>query len=243
MYAVETNHWWFAGKRILFKRLLRERLSRGGLRILDVGCGTGAVGVDFSSYGWLCAVDRSIDALAFARSRGLKAVVASEATSLPFADATFDLVIAFDVIEHVANDVGMLLELGRVLRPGGAVAIHVPAWPALWSHHDEILEHKRRYTRKQLRRVLLEAGFRIRHLGWASAAILAPAVAVRASARLRERLRGKPTLAPDGEDHAELYPLSPRLNNVMLSVYKAEALLAGSIGLPFGLSLAAVAER
>ncbi len=243
MYAVEMDHWWFAGKRALFRRLLGARLERPGLRILDVGCGTGAAAVDFGRYGWICAADRSRDALAFVRSRGVENVVASDAAKLPFAESSFDIVLAFDIIEHVVDDAGMARELRRVLRPGGAAAIHVPAWPSLWSRHDEILEHRRRYTRRSLRALLTAAGFDLEHFGWASAAIFLPAVALRSLARVGLRSDEKKTAGDDDSEAAELYPLPPLLNRAMLGVYKAEAALAKSVGLPFGLSLAAVAVR
>lgn len=234
MYSVEWTHWWFAGKRVLFRRLLRERLARPGLRILDVGCGTGAVAVDFGGCGWLCASDRSPDALAFARSRGVDNVVASDAGRLPFASESFDLVLAFDIIEHVDDDRAMLRELRRVLRPGGAVAIHVPAWPSLWSRHDEVLEHRRRYTRHALTRLIGDCDLRAEHLGWASAAIFLPAVAMRSVQRLG--------IGSDDE-HTDLYGLPGPLNALMLGVYRAESVLATTVGLPFGLSLAAIAAR
>jgi SAM-dependent methyltransferase len=239
MYAVETNHWWFAGKRTLFKRLLRERLSHANLRILDIGCGTGAAAVDFSSFGWLCAVDRSSDALAFARSRGLQNVVGSDATSLPFAQGSFDLVIAFDVIEHVEDDRGMMSEIKRILRPGGAAAIHVPAWPFLWSRHDDVLHHKRRYTRRSLRTLIAESGFTIEHFGWASAAIFPPAVLLRTFERIVGERRA-PTQMASEDEAAELYVLPRPLNAALHGIYRAEAALAARVGLPFGLSLAAI---
>jgi SAM-dependent methyltransferase len=233
MYAVESRHWWYAGKRVLFKRLLRRRLASGASRMLDVGCGTGAVAVDFERYGRVFVCDRSREALAFARSRGVRDPVACDATHIPFADRSFDLVLAFDVIEHVEDDREMLCELKRVLRPGGAVAIHVPAWPSLWSRHDEALEHKRRYTRRRLARVIDESGLTTEYLGWASTTIFVPALLVRAA----RRSRGS---TDQGQD---IFALPGPLNAAMLSVYRAEAALAAATGLPFGLSLAAIAAR
>jgi SAM-dependent methyltransferase len=243
MYEVETGHWWFAGKRILFKRLLRERLSASGLRILDIGCGTGAVAVDFSRYGWVCAADRSIDALAFVRSRGATTVAASDAAILPFRSQSFDLVLAFDIIEHVDDDAAMVAELARVLKPGGAVAIHVPAWPSLWSRHDEVLEHRRRYTRRSLASLLERSPLSIEYLGWSSATIFLPAVAMRWARRLVPARNGSDLPAAGDDETADIFSLPGPLNAALRSVYRAEASLAASIGLPFGLSLAAIAVR
>ncbi len=233
MYAVESTHWWYAGKRALFKRLLRDRLSRAPLRILDTGCGTGAVAVDFGAYGRVCACDRSRDALAFARTRGVTTIVASDAAEVPFAAECFDLVLAFDVIEHVDDDLRMLTDLMRVTRRGGAIAIHVPAWPSLWSHHDEVLEHKRRYTRRGLRALIEAAGLELEYLGWTSASIFLPAVAMRLLRRF---------LASD-ESGQDLFALPGPLNASMYGVYRLEAEVAARTGLPFGLSLAAIAAR
>ena len=236
MYRVEENHWWFAGKRALFKRLLRSRLAGANLKILDIGSGTGAVPEDFGRFGWICATDRSIEALRFARSRGVEAVACCDALSIPIANDSVDLVLAFDILEHVDNDAGALDELTRVLKPGGAAAIHVPAWPWLWSAHDEALEHKRRYTRKSFTTLLAQSSLKIEHLGWSGATILAPAFAVRG---LRRLLPDRP-----GEtSEANVFTLPKPLNALMRSVYDIEAAAAAGIGLPFGLSLAAIATK
>lgn len=233
MHAVEVDHWWFAGKRMLFKRILAERLARPGLRMLDVGSGTGAVPADFQRHGWILATDRSLDAMRFARGRGVAAAAVSDATLLPVASAAVDLVLAFDVIEHVDDDRGMLVEIARVLRPGGAVAIHVPAWPSLWSRHDEVLQHKRRYTRRSLARLIAESPLDLEYLGWSSAAILAPAFVLRGI----ERIVGPRT------ETADIYPAPAPVNALLKGIYRIEAALAATTGLPFGLSLAAIAVR
>ena len=129
MYALESTHWWFWGKRLVMRRLLGDRLTKGNLRILDIGCGAGANAVELSSYGMVTACDRSLAALAFVRSRGIDDVVAAEAPELPFCDNAFDVITAYDVIEHVGDDSAFVRELARVLAPGGALAVHVPAWP------------------------------------------------------------------------------------------------------------------
>ncbi len=233
MYEVETAHWWFAGKRVLFAKLLERRLCAGDLHILDAGCGTGAVAADFGRYGAITAMDRSLEALRLARSRGLGCLVNGDAASFPFAEACFDLVLAFDVIEHVEDDAGFIAAMAASLKPGGALAVHVPAWPFMWSRHDEILEHKRRYTRRGLRELLLGQDLVLEHLGWSNCSIFVPAAAVRL---LRRAFSKEPQAA-------DLAVVPRPLNTALLGLAHAEAAMARAVGLPFGLSLAAVARK
>ena len=233
MYDVEADHWWFSGKRLLMRRLLGERLHRRDLRLLDVGCGAGANAVELASYGEVVASDRSLDALGFVRSRGIAKVVAASAPELPFASGSFDVVTAYDIIEHVEDDARFLAELGRVLRPGGALAIHVPAWPFLWSNHDVVLEHKRRYTRAGLRALIQSSGLRLDYLGWASCAIFAPTAGI----RLLRRVTG-------AQEHgADLGVVPAPINRILRGVYRVEAEVAARTGLPVGVSLAAIVTR
>ncbi|MCC6766670.1 MAG: methyltransferase domain-containing protein [Deltaproteobacteria bacterium] len=231
MYATEATHWWFSGKRLLMRRLLGERLRRPGLRILDVGCGAGATAVDFSADGRVCACDRSLHALRFVGERGIATRVAADAAGLPFRDGAFDVVLALDVLEHVTDDAGFLRELGRVLAPGGALAIHVPAWPSLWSRHDEVLEHKRRYTRRTLKALLRDSPLQIAYLGWASCAIFPVTVAIRLARRLTNA----------ESEGADLGVVPAWLNRLLTGVYRVESSLAVYTGLPFGVSLAVIA--
>jgi SAM-dependent methyltransferase len=234
MHAVEVDHWWFAGKRTLFKRLLRDRLAKPRLKMLDVGSGTGAVPQDFQRFGWICATDRSVDAMRFAQEKHVTRTAVCDATALPFADRSMDLVLAFDIIEHVEDDRGMLEELARVLKPGGAAAIHVPAWPSMWSRHDEVLEHKRRYTRRGFRQLLEESPLEIEYLGWASASIFPPAFLLRTVRR---------DGGGDSAGNADIFSLPEPLNTIARGIYRVEAEIAATAGLPFGMSLAAVAGR
>lgn len=233
MYALESGHWWFWGKRRLMQRMLGRKLAQPGLRILDIGCGAGANALELSAFGAVTASDRSLDALAFVRSRGVERVVAAEAPRLPFADGSFDVVTAYDVIEHVEDDSGFVRELARVLAPGGTLAVHVPAWPSLWSGHDVALEHKRRYTRRGLRALVDGSGLRIARISWTNCAIFLPVLATRWASN---------TLGA-GDDSANLGVVPAPLNALLRGIGRVEASLAATTGLPFGVSLAVIATR
>jgi SAM-dependent methyltransferase len=94
-------------------------------------------------------VDISAPALAKLRARGAQ-VALSQVGSLPFADATFDLVCALDIVEHVEDDDGALSELSRVAKPGAALLVSMPLHPSLWTSFDDFVGHKRRYEPPQL---------------------------------------------------------------------------------------------
>lgn len=237
MYALEASHWWFWSKRHLMRRLLGARLAgdspRSGLRILDIGCGAGANALELSGYGSVTASDRSLEALAFVRSRGVDNVVAAEAPQLPFRDGAFDIVTAYDVIEHVEDDHAFVAELARVLAPGGALAVHVPAWPFLWSGHDVALEHKRRYTRRALLDLLRSSGLRIDRVSWTNCTIFVPVAASR-------WVRGRFGI-DDGSANLGVVPAP--VNALLRGVGRLEAAVAAAVGLPIGVSLAALATR
>ncbi len=233
MYAVESSHWWFSSKRALFLALLESRLGAAPLRILDAGCGSGAVAAEFGRFGPVVAMDRSLEALHLARSRGITTLVNADAASFPFPKDSFDLVLAFDVIEHIDDDAAFVSSLAGVLKPGGALAVHVPAWPFMWSRHDEILEHKRRYTLQSLRSLVQESGLVLEHIGWSTCSVFPAAAALRTLRRLSGR----------EPESADLGVVAAPINSLLAMVGRCEARIAASVGLPFGLSLAAVAAR
>src|ERR1051325_1458610 len=167
MYEVEETHWWFVGRRRIIgsfvEKICRE-LGQVRPRILDVGCGTGANLELLGEYGDAEGVDVSPEALSFWRARGLANVRQGAAEKLPFADESFDLVTGLDVVEHLDDDVAGLKEMHRVLKPGGHPLLFVPAFMFLWGVQDDISNHRRRYTKQGLRRVVEQAGFAVERL-------------------------------------------------------------------------------
>ena len=172
MNDVEGNHWWFVGRRAILEEFLRQITQNPKSKIknpkfLDVGCGTGANLEMLANFGTAEGVDVSDDALEFCKAKGLKAHKGL-AESLPFADESFDVVTALDVVEHLDDDVAGLKEMHRVLKTGGKTLIFVPAFMWLWGVQDDISNHRIRYTKKQITDRLNLAGFEIERATFAN---------------------------------------------------------------------------
>ncbi|WP_440064051.1 class I SAM-dependent methyltransferase [Streptosporangium sp. OZ121] len=173
---VEDRHWWYRERRAILARELRGLGPPG--RALDVGAAGGGNTRVLVGHGWDALVaDFSETAVELARERGLRAIHA-DARDLPLPDADFDLVTAFDVLEHIEEDGRAAGELVRVLRPGGTALITVPCDMALWSAHDVASGHVRRYTREGLNALLTGAGLVVDRL-WSWNVLLRPVVALR----------------------------------------------------------------
>lgn len=159
--ALEDTHWWYAERRALLASSVR-RLAPG--RALDIGAAGGGNTRVLKHLGWSAtALEYGPDGAEIALERGLP-VVRADACRLPFMDEALDLAVAFDVLEHIEDDVGAAHEIRRVLRPGGVALIAVPADPRLWSAHDEAVGHVRRYTGKGLRSLLEQSGLTVESL-------------------------------------------------------------------------------
>ena len=235
MRRLEDRHWWFVGKRLLVAALLGDTLTRSGLRVLDVGCGTGGVLAGLGGGIRPFGVDRSTLALAHCRARGLTAVACSSAGDLPFAAGSFDVVMLLDVLEHFADEQRLLAEIRRLVRTGGRVLVSVPAFQFLWSQHDAVLHHIRRYRAGQLRRVLEQGRFTIERLTYTNAVAFPPAVLVRGILQRFGLMAGEG--GTDFREHGAL------VNDSLVGAYRLEAAaLARGLRVPVGLSVAAVAR-
>lgn len=170
---LEEEHFWFQGRRAIFFDLLEQSLSEtasgtastnseasnGQARqILEIGCGAGGMLGPLARFGNVTGLDISREYLQFCHSRGHRRIVTGSGYELPFRDHSFDLVALFDVIEHIEDDLQVLREVRRVLRPGGRVFISVPAYQFLFSQNDRVAHHLRRYTASKLRKNLNAAG-------------------------------------------------------------------------------------
>jgi len=235
MYEVEGSHWWFQGRRRIISSFL-EPLAREytgqNLRMLDVGCGTGANLELLSKYGQAEGVDVSEEALAFCASRGLRNVKKGRAEELPFDNQSFNIVTALDVVEHLDDDFLGLREMYRVLKPGGSAVLFVPAFMFLWGVQDDISHHRRRYTLPEIRSAVTEAGFRVERATYINISFFLPILA----GRLLMRLTG---FRPASENNLTI----SSLNGFLGSIFGAEALLLRHMNFPLGVSAICIARR
>jgi SAM-dependent methyltransferase len=231
MLALDERHWWYRGRRRVLAAVLHgiPLPPPGQTRLLDAGCGSGRTLDDLARLGEAHGIELNPLGVRAARRRGHD-VREGPVESLPFEDASFDLVTCLDVIEHTDDDTAALRELRRVTRPGGHAVLTVPAHPRLWSRHDELNGHRRRYTAGSLRAAAGRAGWEVLRMTGFNVAYLAPAALVRVARR------------GAGDDaSSELALTPPALDRALELPLRAEAaLIARGRDLPPGLSLLAV---
>jgi SAM-dependent methyltransferase len=230
--AVEDRYWWYRGRRRIVVDVVRSLSLPSQPQILDAGCGSGRNLVELSAFGRVVGLEPSSRGAEVARARGVGEVVVAEIETMPFDASCFDLIACLDVLEHIEDDLGALLALRRVARPGGVLLITVPAYPRLWSSHDELNEHCRRYTRSALLGRAAEAGWRPLRTTHFNLLLLP----VAAAWRLGERLRSS-----DATPASELVSTPAALNWLLEQPLRAEAaLLRSGRRIPAGLSLVGV---
>jgi SAM-dependent methyltransferase len=224
------DYWWYVSRSRLLEAALRERVE-GAALALDLGSADGPSAAWFrEATGRTAALD--ID------PRGLGADgVCGSALALPFADATFDAVAAFDVIEHCDPQEAALGEVFRVLRPGGRFLMSVPAYAWAWSDFDVANGHHRRYTRSRASSALERAGFRVDRATYGFASTF-PMFAAERLARKATRRRAH------GPADVVGLPAVPRaVNSALSGLSRLDAALLRHTDLPFGSSVFVAATR
>lgn len=231
---LEERHFWYAARRRQVARRLRPAPCSDA-RALDLGAGSGGNTRLLAEAGYRAvALEHHPLAADMTHSRGID-VVRGDGHHLPFSDATFDAVLACDVLEHLSRDDEAVAEVHRVLRPGGQFLLTVPADPRLWSEHDVALQHHRRYTRASLQSLLETSTFTVDTLtSWM--VLLRPAVA------LRRRLGRGASAIPDDEPVSDLEEVSAPLNAVLGLALRLEHHLPW-LGRRAGVSLIADATK
>jgi len=239
MYRFEDRYWWFVARRHLITSLLGTYYPQDGrLQILDIGCGTGAMLDELAPFGHVVGADFSPEALQFCITRGVGADLArADVRRLPFADASFDVVTAMDIVEHIDDDKAAACEIFRVLRPGGRLLVTVPAFASLWSEHDEALHHHRRYTVPRLKDLFQRVGLTVDKVSY-TVTTLFPAIWV-----FRQVSNLLPKRSANSEKKANLINFADPINAALLSLSQWETRLVHRRNLPFGVTVVCIARR
>jgi SAM-dependent methyltransferase len=234
-HELEETHWWYRGRRRVIGQLVAGLDLPPHADILDAGCGSGRNMLDLVALGSVTGVEVSDASVARARARSVGEVLQCSITELPFPDAQFDAAVCLDVIEHVEDQLTALRELYRVVRPGGSLLITVPAYQWLWSEHDVINHHERRYTARTLREPATAAGWQLVRTTYFNGSLLPVAI-------LHRRLTRRSHLVD--EPVSDLHETPDRLNRLLEWPLRFEArLIALGWRIPAGLSLAAVLRK
>ncbi|MBI5952816.1 MAG: class I SAM-dependent methyltransferase [Chloroflexi bacterium] len=237
MFEVETAHWWYLGMEKITRAILDQwHSAKPNSTVLDAGCGTGAaMSTYLADYGDVTGIDVSPLALGFCRKRNLTSLGLASVSYIPFPPASFDLVTSFDVLyeQAVPNDLAALTEFRRVLRPNGLTLLRLPAYNWLRGQHDLTIHTARRYTVPQVTRLLEDSGFQPVRVTYANTFLFPLALAK----RLLERI------FPPAPASSDLSVNVGRLNGLFKHILASEAFFVSRIGLPFGLSVIALARK
>lgn len=232
MAAIEERHWWFVARRQILSALIDRMYLPSDARILEAGCGTGGNLAMLSRYGELHAFEFDDGARALSAAKGLCPV---DFGALPdrvdASGAPYDLIAMLDVLEHVDEDVASLATLSAMLAEDGRLLLSVPAVPALWSSHDELHHHKRRYTKAGLAQVCSSAGLAIESISYFNSLLFPLALAQRVAVKLL-----------GSTQPIDAVPAAP-VNATFQAIFAAERHVLGRMGFPIGLSLYVVARR
>ncbi|MCB0210757.1 MAG: class I SAM-dependent methyltransferase, partial [Anaerolineae bacterium] len=224
-FLVEDNHWWFSSRTRALNTVIQSLIpQKPALKLLDVGCGAGNMIHHLSKYGQVKGLEIDPRPVAMARQRGYDVDLFDVTKQMPFDEATFDVITALDVIEHNEDDMAILADSYRVLKPGGHMVITVPAFMFLWTHNDDINAHVRRYTADELTAKLSKTGFKVRRVTYNNFFVFPLAATL---LMLRRSTGAKTELAShhmdEDEYQVEMEPASPPVNAALTMVGKVEA--------------------
>jgi SAM-dependent methyltransferase len=232
MAELDDRHWWYrARRRILADLIRREARPPANAQILEIGCGTGHNLEMLGEFGHVDGLELDEEARALSEKRLGRRVLSSPLPELAeVANRHYDLIGAFDVIEHIEDDRAALACIATKLKPGGKFVMAVPAHQWMWSAHDVVNHHKRRYSKAALRALIEGSPLQLVKIGYFNSLLFPLAMAERATSKLR------------GKENADVRLPPAPLNAALEKVFEAERYLVGRLPLPPGLSLFAIAS-
>jgi SAM-dependent methyltransferase len=232
MAELDQRHWWYRARREVLAELIRRIVDPPkDADILEIGCGTGHNLAMLGDFGRVDALELDDEARAHAQKRLGRSVMSAPLPQLAgVPEHHYDLIGAFDVIEHIDDDEAAIASIATRLKPSGKFVMTVPAHQWMWSAHDVVNHHRRRYSKRRLKLLIENSPLKLERIGYFNCLLFPLAVAERLSSRLRKK------------DEADLKLPAAPLNRALERVFAAERHLVARVPLPPGLSLFAVAS-
>ena len=233
-YQMERQHWWFVIRaKIILERIQKLSNPNGSLKILNVGVATGRSTELLEKFGEVTSLEYDQDCCEFLRQELHIPVIQGSVLDLPFESGSFDLVCAFDVIEHVEDDQQAVKELKRVCKDQGLVVVTVPAFMQLWSHHDVVNQHYRRYVLKQLKQLFDDKTHKTIYYSYFNTFLFIPIWFFRQLSRI---LPQKWARKESGSDFSVINSKS-FLNKIFYTIFNTECIWLRYGRFPFGVSI------
>lgn len=233
-HDLEEKDWWFKSRREAVCKFISK--NDKNISILDVGCAGGLLLQDLTKAGFadLSGIDVSAEAIEKCRQKGYQQTYLMDGSNINLPGKSFDIVVSSDSLEHIQNEKEALVNWFSLLKPGGKLVLFVPAFMFLWSHHDNLNHHFRRYTKKELIGKLKAAGFEIERAGYWNFMLFLPIACIRF---LKNKFYSGSSPSPD------MNKTKPVLN-VMLRIFLIlENSVIKWVVYPFGVSVFCIGRK
>ncbi len=235
-YILEREHWWFKARAKIITSLIINSLKnnkKDHLNILNIGAATGKTSELLYAFGNVISLEYDKDCCEFANNNLNLNIINGSILELPFSSEEFDLVCAFDVIEHVQDDLLGASEMKRVCKKGGTIVVSVPAFMLLWSHHDEVNHHYRRYTMSSLKKLFSKTNLTPIRATYFNTILFIPILIFRLISKL---LPSKLIRIGAGSD-ATLNSNNSIASKILYRIFEFELILLKYFNLPYGVSI------
>ena len=233
-HSLERNHWWFVSRRKMIAQIVCKYGKN--TKILEVGCSSGQLMkmLEEAEYKNVIGIDMSKEAIRMCRTSGVRDVVRMDGSELGFKENSFDLLIASDVLEHIRDDSKAVFDWKRVLKKGGDIIAFVPAFKSLWSGHDVVNRHFRRYNKRELQALFKQNELSVKRTSYWNFVLFLPV-------SLRRIVENK--IATSSRSQDDLFRWSRMANFFLGLILKIENMWCRFFPLPFGLSLFVIARK